>query len=370
MPTQLRHDRTQLQRVKRTDDGYLTGESIVTRTGVFEYLNEDGTIRRELRHPDDVFDEASLETLRMLPMTDLHPDEEVNSENVDRLGVGTTGENYKIDGTTIRIPINVTHKRGIDSVDAGRRQLSLGYRVRIEEMPGEYNGQPYDVRQRDIRYNHLALVDRARAGDQARINLDGIAVQSNPPQEANAMTVKVTLDGIQYDAAPEVEKALARKDQQRADAEKNYEDAKAKVDTLQAQLDEAKEDLEKEKKDRKKDGERLDAAVAERVELLSDARMVLDSVDASTPARDLMVSVIQSKHDGLDLTDRSDEYIRARFDAVMESVKADKAGSANRASAEQDRADNAAPTVKHSTRGDAATLDYLVKRGRGEKVEG
>ena len=57
--------------------------------------------------------------------------------------------------------------------DCGLKELSLGYNLTLEETPGVWNGQEYDAIQRDIRINHLALVREARAGDQARLNIDG-----------------------------------------------------------------------------------------------------------------------------------------------------------------------------------------------------
>ena len=51
--------------------------------------------------------------------------------------------------------------------------MSLGYNLDLEETPGVWEGQPYDVIQRNIVINHLALVMEARAGDQARLNIDG-----------------------------------------------------------------------------------------------------------------------------------------------------------------------------------------------------
>lgn len=42
-----------------------------------------------------------------------------------------------------------------------------------DETPGVWNGQPYDAIQRNIQINHLALVEKARAGEQARLNIDG-----------------------------------------------------------------------------------------------------------------------------------------------------------------------------------------------------
>lgn len=56
---------------------------------------------------------------------------------------------------------------------SGLRELSLGYSLDLDETPGVWNGQPYDAIQRNIRINHLALVEKARAGEQARLNIDG-----------------------------------------------------------------------------------------------------------------------------------------------------------------------------------------------------
>ena len=43
-----------------TDEGYLIDHPILTSCGIFEYTNPDGSIRRELRLPEHVFEEKSL----------------------------------------------------------------------------------------------------------------------------------------------------------------------------------------------------------------------------------------------------------------------------------------------------------------------
>lgn len=48
----------------------------------------------------------------------------------------------------------------------------MGYNLELDETPGEWNGQPYDAVQHNIRVNHLALVQEARAGEKARLNID------------------------------------------------------------------------------------------------------------------------------------------------------------------------------------------------------
>ena len=74
-----RFDTFQVPKVEKTKEGYLRGKVIASRAGVFEYLNFDGTVRRELRHPDEVFKTDSLDTMKMIPVTDDHPAEFVDS---------------------------------------------------------------------------------------------------------------------------------------------------------------------------------------------------------------------------------------------------------------------------------------------------
>ena len=49
----------------------------------------------------------------------------------------------------------------------------MGYNLDLIEEPGVWKGQPYDAIQTNIVINHLALVASARAGEQARLNIDG-----------------------------------------------------------------------------------------------------------------------------------------------------------------------------------------------------
>jgi uncharacterized protein len=70
-----RYDTFQIPKVQKTKEGYLRGDAVGSRAGVFVYYNLDGSIRRELRHPDDIFTKTSLDTLKMIPVTLDHPSE-------------------------------------------------------------------------------------------------------------------------------------------------------------------------------------------------------------------------------------------------------------------------------------------------------
>ena len=167
----LRLDSIPLDETYWTEEGYLIDHPIVTSVGIFEYMNDDGTVRRELRLPEHVFDPASLASYKGKPVIVTHKAGVVNKNNVHRETIGTIlSEGYQ-DGDNVRCEI-VIHSTD-NMKRSGLRELSLGYDLDLIETPGIWKGLPYDAIQTNIRINHLALVDEARAGDQARLNIDG-----------------------------------------------------------------------------------------------------------------------------------------------------------------------------------------------------
>lgn len=187
----VRLDSIQLDETYWTNEGYLIDHPIVTSVGIFEYMNEDGSVRRELRLPENVFDPASLASYKGKPVILTHDAGVVTKKNVDREHIGTIlTEGYQ-DGSDVRCEI-VVHSTD-EMKHSGLRELSLGYSLDLDETPGTWEGQPYDAIQKNIRINHLALVDKARAGEQARLNIDGRAAeQTKGGKKAMAKTKKTT----------------------------------------------------------------------------------------------------------------------------------------------------------------------------------
>ena len=69
---ELRFDSIPVDETYFTAEGYFIDHPIVTSTGIFEYKNRDGSIRRELRLPEEVFDPASLESYEGKPVIVTH----------------------------------------------------------------------------------------------------------------------------------------------------------------------------------------------------------------------------------------------------------------------------------------------------------
>jgi len=297
---------------KKTDEGFLVDSPIVARIGIQEYLRADGTMRRELRLPEDVFHPDSLASMRGKPVTVDHPKSgKVTSKDAYRVTVGTILTEGRQDGDYVR-PDIVIHSP--DSI-GDRRELSLGYTAVLDETPGEHPvfGK-YDAIQRNINVNHLSVVKRGRAG-VARLNMDSNEEDFINQQEQQTMSmVKIKLDsGLEYDAAPEVSAELNKL---RADAQGFAEKLnaipklEAERDTLKARVDGIEAELETAKSNGK-------AEALARIQLESVAgKFKIDCKDKTD--RQVKESVILAVRKDAVLADKSEIYIDAAYDMAVE----------------------------------------------------
>ncbi len=184
----LRIDRGTLRKPERTSQGFLRVEGLAARPGIYEYVNtrEDeaegygkaGTIRRELRPDEEVRSPRALASYEAAPVTIGHPrkangdPDEVTPANVRALEVGTV-IGARLDDDDVATALVVKDARGISAVEGGKHELSPGYRISLEKRSGtDPKYGRFDVIQREIEVNHLALVDRARGGSAMRLRMD------------------------------------------------------------------------------------------------------------------------------------------------------------------------------------------------------
>jgi hypothetical protein len=383
----------------RTAEGFLTGRAIVTSVGVFTYKNADGTETRELRLPEEVFASASLETMKLKPVVNDHPKEKVTDENVQKYQVGSLGSNPSstvqernwdgytpteklTDGFHVAIDMSITKKDAIEDILNGKRSLSMGYECEVEiAEPGSvWCGVAYDCIQRNIRYNHVAIVDAARAGDAARIRMDSAdAVLINQPknQEGNSMK-KFTLDGVEYEAdeglinaykaektrADAADKAL---ETAKADHAKTLSTVTAERDTAIDRADKAEKEL-KEARDSASDTKKLDEAVNAKLMLMDAAARAHVEVKADMSDTDIRKAVISAVFPSAKLDGKDEVYIAARFDAAVEDLD-------NRADSDNREAGGSLPAAESKDRNDSAAahqrmINRMLARSRGEKEEG
>jgi len=322
--TYLRYDRATIK-AEVTDEGFLVDSPIVGRVGIQLYKNADGTVRREFRPPEEVFKADSLNSFVGKPITDGHPAEMVNAKNAKSLLVGAIHTEGKQDGDNVVAGITIHDADMIDKImKGGKRELSLGYKVDIEEISGVWNGQEYDAIQRNIRINHLAIVPRGRAGN-ARLNLDRLDAESIITGEIMPENLsRVRLDtGLEYQAEAEVVQAFEKMRADKVEADAHIDELQKQLDSVAAERDTLKSQVAS------ADKVRADALEAARAEI--KARAILEKsaeafkIDCADKSdREIKEAVIKSKRADADLSGKSDDYINAAFDLTVE-LKADEA---------------------------------------------
>ena len=348
---------------EKTAEGFLIARAPLTSVGVFTYRNADGTPRRELRLPEEVFASESLATLRMKPLTLLHPDEAVTPENADELSVGSIGNDITTDPYRVYGSVAVTKADGIKAVEEKTaRGLSCGYNCDIEWTSGTWMGVPFDCIQRNIRYNHVALVPVPRAGDGNVIRMDGAGMPEprenyKQPNEENMDLKTYHIDGADYKAEPQViaalDKAVARADaaekeaaQLRADSKVAAENAEKEKATITAERDSFKERLDAMEKEMPG---KIEAAVKTRLDIVGKATAAGVEVREDMSDVDIKKAVVMKFFPNAKLDGQEDAYlnayINARFDCACEQ-SAKEADNKSRRDAAETTPHNVNPTAQ------------------------
>jgi len=302
-----RYDNYSFQAIK-TDEGFIKDAPIIGRTGILEYRNVDGSIRREYRPPEEAFKADSLASIRGKPITMGHHGLVTTATYNQSKPIGTVLSDGRQDGNNIRADVVIY------SLDTDDRELSCGYQTELEETSGVTpEGEHYDAIQRNIVYNHLAIVPRGRAGN-ARLNMDGEQIFE---MEVETMSEKIKLDnGIEYDVPAEIKVAYNAMVEKADETKKELDAMNAKFDSASAEIEKLKQDAEKAEADFKA---KFDSAVKETIELRMIAgKHGIEKADEMTND-EIKRAVVSKVHPNLNLDGKSAEYIEVAFDLAKDT---------------------------------------------------
>ena len=181
-----------------TGEGFLICRNVpIARTGTQEYLGReiglDGEDAEKVitvqRNPEEVFSSPALASFEGKPVTNDHPPDLIGPDDV---AVYEKGHAQNIRRGTgewadyILADLHIHDRELIDAIQSGKREISCGYECEYEPNDdGTYS-------QKNIRGNHVAVVDRGRAGKRAAI-LDSNTIQPAevPPERKATMKSKI-----------------------------------------------------------------------------------------------------------------------------------------------------------------------------------
>lgn len=337
----------------RQSDGALIADVRIARTGVQYYLgsevdkdNEfgfrDKAVVAVYRPGSEVFSDETMKSAAHRPVTNDHPKTEtglLDATTWKKFAVGNTADEVKGEGIYIRVPLIVSDADTIRDIQGGKREVSAGYTSELFFEDGQTeDGIHYDAVQRNIRFNHVAIVSRGRAGKTVRIG-DEAALGEVPYNDGvdderkdtmNHPLKTVTVDGIPVevtDAGAAVIATLQARIQSMTDSSSkvlaDHATALADKDKIIATKDAEIDGL----RAKVLDAASLDKLVADRATLLADAALVAPKADfKGLDSKSVKALAVKTVIGDAAFAGKSEAYIDARFDTIVEDARKNGTG--------------------------------------------
>ena len=163
-----------------TNGWFEVKDNPLSMVGVFPYSGrsvspdcDPNRIYMVYRPAEELASQECVDSFKLIPWIDNHVmlgSEDAGLTPSEQKGVqGVIGQEVYFDGNTLKGNIKVFSEAMANLIANGKKELSCGYRCRYEYAPGVYEGTAYDYVQRDIRGNHLALVENGRMGPDVAV---------------------------------------------------------------------------------------------------------------------------------------------------------------------------------------------------------
>lgn len=171
-------------RVVDTNGWFEVKRNPLSKVGIYPYSGaqigaaqaDHDKIFRVYRPAEELSAEETIESFKLVPLIDDHTMLGEGFTAAEQKGVaGVIGESVFFENDTLYGNPKIYSSALAEKIKNGKTELSMGYRCRYDFTPGFWNGQEYDVVQRALRGNHVALVDEGRMGPEVAI-LDHLMV--------------------------------------------------------------------------------------------------------------------------------------------------------------------------------------------------
>ncbi|WP_063584252.1 DUF2213 domain-containing protein [Achromobacter ruhlandii] len=147
-----------------------------------------------LRDPQEL--EKAAPTFNGIQLLHIHIPVDANQPRKERV-VGTTGTDAAFQAPYLKNSLVVWDAIAIAGIDSDeQKELSCAYGYRADMTPGVYEGVAYDGVMRDIRGNHVALVEVGRAGPDVVVGDSSTLNPSEIPKMKLSKTAAVVAGAL------------------------------------------------------------------------------------------------------------------------------------------------------------------------------
>ena len=179
-----------------------------------------------LRPESEVFSPETMASFEGMPVTNDHPPDGVDVENIRRLQMGHAHNIRRGTGSEsdlLLADLIITDPCLIDAVLNGKREISCGYTYELHEENGQYI-------QRKIRGNHIAVVDAGRAGPRVSIKDLKIERSTKMKKSLTKLLARMARDGDVETVAEFIEEMMGEPAGIPTDAEESPEEEPVTVE--------------------------------------------------------------------------------------------------------------------------------------------
>lgn len=121
--------------------------------------------------PEEELNKAdTIQSLNGVPLQLEHHDDTAEKP-AQYTRIGATGTDAVFEYPYLSNSLHFFNQKAIDLIESGEKcELSIGYDCEIHKEAGEFEGVPYDFVQRNIKIQHVALVECGRAGADVKVS--------------------------------------------------------------------------------------------------------------------------------------------------------------------------------------------------------
>lgn len=214
----------------------------ISKIGVYPYLGSEipgapdpAKVYQVYRSAEELSNAATIDSFRNKPLLDDHEIIGIHGMPAERKGIqGNIGEQVFFDSPYLRGNIVVHSSAAQTLIKNGKTELSPCYGCDWVEESGVFEGKEYQYVQRNLRANHLALVEEGRTGpdvavqDHRTFSLDSsrlLPMEFTPEQLAQLKALIAEMMGTSGEETPEEKAAKEKAAADEAEAAKAAADA-------------------------------------------------------------------------------------------------------------------------------------------------
>lgn len=284
--------------------------------------------------PEEELNKAdTIQSLNGVPLQLEHHDDTAEKP-AQYTRIGATGTDAVFEYPYLSNSLHFFNQKAIDLIESGEKcELSIGYDCEIHKEAGEFEGVPYDFVQRNIKIQHVALVECGRAGADVKVSDSKEIILNSEKTEVKQMDKEKLLQLINelVKAGASEEEIKAKIDELTADA---CEDDEVEVETEEVKTEEPDTEEVEEQEQETSDEEQTEQADDDDL-IIEEVKAELEKAGLDAENEELVKAFIVGNH-----------FAKAETEATDEDTTDEEATEEEKEAEEQKATDTALKVAK------------------------